>query len=51
MSAQIIDFMRYKEERDQVELESLKEDLMNWMMDPNSTMETITFTVEDTSDD
>jgi len=48
----VIDFVKFKEERDQVELEALKEDLMEWMLDPTYQMENITFTysVEDQDD-
>jgi len=47
----VIDFVKFKEDREAEELESLKEDLRNWMMDPNYVMETITFTVEDNFND
>ena len=47
----VIDFVKVKEDREAEELEALKEDLRNWMVDPNYVMENITFTVEDSFDD
>ena len=48
---EVLDFVKFKKDREEQELESLKEDLRNWMIDPNYVMETITFTVEDNFDD